>query len=112
VPTQVPTLNIEMETHYTDVEKKLWVYISNTELANRKRGWQETAESWQTIIAREIDPTNTRVDLQHFKRVTPPARERHLILDTPSAVARRALLDALKAARSKVRIHLHLSPQG
>ena len=110
--TQVPTLNIEVETHYTDVEKKLWVYISNTELANRKRGWKETAESWQTIIAREIDPTNTRVELQHFKRVTPPARERHLILDAPSAVARRALLDALKAARSQVRIHLHLSPQG
>jgi hypothetical protein len=52
-----------VETHYTDVEKKLWVYISNTELANRKRGWKETAESWQTIIAREIDPTNTRVEI-------------------------------------------------
>ncbi len=39
VPTQAPSLNIELATHYTDDEKKLWVYVSNTQLANRKRGW-------------------------------------------------------------------------
>jgi hypothetical protein len=38
--------------------------------------------------------------------------ERHLVLEAPNPVARRALLDALKASRSHVRIHLHLSPLG
>ena len=110
--TQAPELNIEIATHYTDDEKRLWVYISNTTLAPRKWGWVDTTESWSMIIAREIDPMNTRVDLTKFKRITPSAKERHLVLDAPSHVARRALLDALKAAHSHIHVHLHLSPLG
>jgi hypothetical protein len=52
------------------------------------------------------------VDLTLFKRIQPPANDRHLILEAPNAISRRALMDALKASRSHVRIHLHLSPQG
>jgi hypothetical protein len=62
------------------------------------------------VIAKEIDPANTRVNLKLFKRIQPPANERHLILEAPNTVARRALMDALKATRSHVRIHLHLTP--
>ena len=62
------------------------------------------------MIAKEIDPENTRVNLTLFKRIQPPANERHLILEAPNTVARRALMDALKATRSHVRIHLHLTP--
>jgi hypothetical protein len=64
------------------------------------------------VIAKEIDPTNTRVNLTLFERIQAPANERHLILEAPDAVARRALMDALKATRSHIRIHLHLSPSG
>jgi hypothetical protein len=41
VPTQAPPLTLEMTTHYTEEEKKLWVYVSNTKSAQGKRGWQE-----------------------------------------------------------------------
>jgi hypothetical protein len=30
-----------MKTHYTENEKKLWVYISNSQIAQGKCGWQE-----------------------------------------------------------------------
>jgi uncharacterized protein YggU (UPF0235/DUF167 family) len=102
----IPALNIEMATHYTEEEKSLWVYISNVSLAQGKR------DEWKTVISREIDPTNTKVDLKSFKRITPPMYERHLVLEAPNTVARRTLLDALKASRSHVRIHLHLTPLG
>ena len=101
-----------MTTYYTEEDKKLWVYVNNTPLAQGQRGWKESTESWTTAIAKEIDPANRRVDLRLFKRITPPANERHLILEAPNRVARRALLDALKASRSHVRLHLHLSPKG
>jgi hypothetical protein len=101
-----------MATYYTEEEKKYWVYISNTTLAQGRRGWKEQPESWTKVIAKEINPANTRVDLRRFKRITPPANERHLVLEAPNAVERRALLDALKTTRSHVRIHLHLSPNG
>jgi hypothetical protein len=99
-----------MATQYSEEEKKMWVYISNTKISQRRRGWKEQSDNWSTVIAKEIDPANTRVNLKLFKRIQPPANERHLILEAPNAVARRALMDALKATRSHVRIHLHLSP--
>jgi hypothetical protein len=111
-PSQAPPLNIEITTHYTEDDKKLWVYLSNTKLEQGRRRWQEQNESWATTISREIDPTNTRVELHTFQRIIPTTHERHLILEAPSPVARRALLDALKASKSHVHIHFHLSPLG
>ena len=63
------------------------------------------------MIASEIDPMNTKVNLNTFTRIVSPIHERHLVLEAPSLVARRALLEALKLSRSHVRIHLHMSPQ-
>jgi hypothetical protein len=51
-------------------------------------------------IGSAIDPRNSRVNLKLFSRVTPTNAERHLVLEAPNAVARRALFDALKATRS------------
>jgi hypothetical protein len=40
-----------MATYYTEEEKKLWVYVNNTPLAQGRRGWKERAECWTTVIA-------------------------------------------------------------
>jgi hypothetical protein len=51
-------------------------------------------------IANVLNPRNSRVNLKLFTRVTPANYERHLVLEAPNAVARRALFDALRATRS------------
>jgi hypothetical protein len=50
-------------------------------------------------------------DLQEFTRVTPESHNNRLILEAPTYVARRALLMAIKNCRSRVRAHVHISPQ-
>ena len=37
--------------------------------------------------------------------------ERHLVLEAPNAVSRRALLNAIKNAKSHIKAHVHLSPE-
>ena len=63
-------------------------------------GWATTNASWranwQSILQREIGTQNTTVDLKQFTRVMPQTTDNRLILDAPSLVDRRALLEALR----------------
>jgi hypothetical protein len=108
--TQTPGLQIEVATQYTEAEKSVWVSISRSQLAWRKRGWQSTNEGWRNMIAKEICSNNPRVDLKVFTRITPLADEFNLILEAPRSAASHELMHALKATRSHIRINLHLSP--
>ena len=46
-----------------------------------------------------------------FKHIVTSPSERHLVLEAPDAVSRRALLDAIKKAKSHIKAHVHLSPE-
>jgi hypothetical protein len=50
--------------------------------------------------------------MEAFERVTPVIHDTRLVIEAPSARARRDLFMAIKRSRSPVRAHLHMTPQG
>jgi hypothetical protein len=95
--TQTPGLQIEVATQYTEAEKSVWVSISRSQLAWRKRGWQSTNEGWRNMIAKEIGSNNPRVDIKVFTHITTLADKFNLILEAPISAASHKLMHALKA---------------
>lgn len=96
---------------YTEEEKTLWLYISNTELPGGEQGWKPTHDSWQTTVNMALGYLSNTIDISKFKRIT-LATDKRLILIAPDMYERRTLFNALQTQRSPLIAKVHLSPRG